>query len=183
MKFSVVVPAHNEEALLPRGLRAITAAAERTAGDVEVIVVTNRCTDSTAALARRGRRHPCRKRRPQHLRGAQRRRPCRDRRRLVTIDADCVMSAAAFADIERLLVSGRYVGGGTKVRQQRRRPASAPRSSSSTHGVPRTRLAGCSGRADFGRSAGSTSRCSAEDLDFARRLRAHGGARVDDSRC
>ena len=51
MKFSGVVPAHKEENLLPRGLRAIAAAAEKITGDVEVIVVADRCTDSTAALA------------------------------------------------------------------------------------------------------------------------------------
>ena len=50
--FSVVVPAHNEERLLPNGLRAIELAADRGDVDVEVIVVANRCTDATVELAR-----------------------------------------------------------------------------------------------------------------------------------
>ena len=52
MRFSVVVPAHNEARLLPKTLAAIAAAAAAVAGEVEVIVVANRCTDSTATLAR-----------------------------------------------------------------------------------------------------------------------------------
>lgn len=50
--FSVIVPAHNEELLLPRGLRAIDAAAGHVEGDVQVIVVANRCTDATVDIAR-----------------------------------------------------------------------------------------------------------------------------------
>ena len=47
----MVVPAHNEASLLPRGLHAIAAAAERLGRDIEVIVVANRCTDATADIA------------------------------------------------------------------------------------------------------------------------------------
>lgn len=47
---SVVVPAHNEEAVIARCLRSLTAGAEP--GEVEVIVVCNGCRDRTAEAAR-----------------------------------------------------------------------------------------------------------------------------------
>ncbi|MGI3779384.1 MAG: glycosyltransferase family 2 protein, partial [Janthinobacterium lividum] len=50
-RFSVVVPAFNEEAVLARSLEAL--AAQTFQGPVEVIVVDNASTDGTAELARR----------------------------------------------------------------------------------------------------------------------------------
>jgi len=47
---SVIVPAHNEEAVIARGLRAIVTGAAP--GEIEVIVACNGCTDGTADLAR-----------------------------------------------------------------------------------------------------------------------------------
>lgn len=47
---SVVVPAHNEEAVLGACLRRLLADAEP--GEFEVVVVPNGCTDGTAAVAR-----------------------------------------------------------------------------------------------------------------------------------
>jgi glycosyltransferase involved in cell wall biosynthesis len=55
MKISFVVPAYNEEALLPRSLGAIRAEIDRVGlkdgVDVEVIVVNNASTDRTAEVA------------------------------------------------------------------------------------------------------------------------------------
>ena len=47
---SVIIPAHNEEAVIGRCLEALTGGAED--GELEVIVVCNGCTDRTAAVAR-----------------------------------------------------------------------------------------------------------------------------------
>lgn len=47
---SVIIPAHNEEAVLPRGLAALTTGAAL--GELEVIVVPNGCRDRTADVAR-----------------------------------------------------------------------------------------------------------------------------------
>ncbi len=47
---SIIVPAHNEAAVITRTLRAITNGAA--ADELEVIVVCNGCTDDTAAVAR-----------------------------------------------------------------------------------------------------------------------------------
>lgn len=47
---SVVVPAHNEEAVIGRCLRALTAGVP--SGTLDIVVVCNGCTDSTARIAR-----------------------------------------------------------------------------------------------------------------------------------
>lgn len=47
---SVVIPAHNEGAVIARTLKAMTDGAKR--GELEVIVVCNGCTDDTAEIAR-----------------------------------------------------------------------------------------------------------------------------------
>lgn len=49
---SVVVPAHNEAAVLPRLLTALEPGVA--AGDLHVVVVPNGCVDDTAQIARRG---------------------------------------------------------------------------------------------------------------------------------
>lgn len=49
---SVIVPAFNEEAYLPRTLQCVREAAVRVDGDVQVIVVDNASTDGTAGVAR-----------------------------------------------------------------------------------------------------------------------------------
>ena len=48
---SFVVPAHNEESYLPACIESIGRASRGIAGDVEVVVVANRCTDRTAMIA------------------------------------------------------------------------------------------------------------------------------------
>ncbi|HWO35937.1 MAG TPA: glycosyltransferase family 2 protein [Candidatus Acidoferrum sp.] len=47
---SVIIPAHNESVVIARTLRAITDGAA--AGELDVIVVCNGCTDDTASVAR-----------------------------------------------------------------------------------------------------------------------------------
>src|SRR5690348_10368111 len=55
MKISIIVPAFNEEKLLPRSLAAIRKAAsafERNGIETELVVCDNNSTDRTAAVAR-----------------------------------------------------------------------------------------------------------------------------------
>lgn len=49
---SIIIPANNEEALLPRCLRAL-ASSEPVAEAVEVIVAANACSDATVSVAKR----------------------------------------------------------------------------------------------------------------------------------
>jgi glycosyltransferase involved in cell wall biosynthesis len=51
MPVSVIIPAHNEQRVLDRCLRALTAGAEP--GELELIVICNGCSDQTASVARR----------------------------------------------------------------------------------------------------------------------------------
>ena len=50
-RISFVVPAYNEEVLLPACLRAIRAEVDRTGVEAEIIVVNNASTDRTAEVA------------------------------------------------------------------------------------------------------------------------------------
>jgi glycosyltransferase involved in cell wall biosynthesis len=97
---------------------------------------------------------------------------------LVTIDADSTMSPAALRDIDRLLRTGRFVGGGTRVRPERHSPGII-----ATYALMEivTMILHLSGgmfwclRADFEAIGGfDESVLVAEDIDFARRLRWHG---------
>jgi cellulose synthase/poly-beta-1,6-N-acetylglucosamine synthase-like glycosyltransferase len=51
MKLSIIVPAHNEEKLLPETLRCIVAAMDHFGDGAELIVVDNMSTDTTAQIA------------------------------------------------------------------------------------------------------------------------------------
>ena len=178
MHFSVVVPAHNEALLLPNGLRAIDVAAGQVDGAVEVIVVANRCTDATVELARNAGAIIVddESRNISAVRNAGAAVATGDV--IVTIDADCVMSPATFREIERLLATRRFVGGGTKVVPERWSPGIRATYAVMEIAVFLTRLGGglfwCH-RTDFEAVRGfDESLLLAEDLDFARRLRAHG---------
>ena len=50
-RFSILIPARNEEKYLPGCLESITAAAEPFPDQVEIIVALNRCTDRTEEIA------------------------------------------------------------------------------------------------------------------------------------
>jgi glycosyltransferase involved in cell wall biosynthesis len=178
MWFSVVVPAHNEELLLPDGLAAIAAAATRISGEVEVIVVANRCTDATAALADDAGAVVVESdaRNISAVRNAGAAVAAGDV--IVTVDADCVMSPATFHEIERALATRRYVGGATKVRPERTSAGISATIAVVEITMFLTRLGGgmfwCP-RSDFEAIGGfDETLLLAEDLDFARRLRAHG---------
>jgi len=51
-RIAVIIPAHNEEQFLPACLASLEAAATRTELPVRVVVAVDRCTDTTAELAR-----------------------------------------------------------------------------------------------------------------------------------
>jgi glycosyltransferase involved in cell wall biosynthesis len=114
--FSVVIPAFNEEAYLPRLLDSIDRARERYAGSpnaVEVIVADDGSTDSTAAVARArgcravaaGARHIARARNA----GAR----AASGHVLAFVDADSQIHPDTFNEIQRLMDTGRVVGGTT----------------------------------------------------------------------
>jgi len=121
-RFSLVVPAWNEEAVLPRLLDTVDVARARFHGGpraIEVIVADNASTDRTAALARD---HGCTvvpvaKRSIAAARngGAQAARG----EVLAFVDADMRIHPETFNDIDAALATGGCVGGATGVRLER----------------------------------------------------------------
>jgi glycosyltransferase involved in cell wall biosynthesis len=121
-RFSVIIPAYNEERLLPLLLDSIARAREAYAGGadaVEVIVADNASTDSTAAVASaRG----CRVARVEkRVIAAARNGGARAARGAVLcfVDADTRIHPSTFAAIDEVLATGRCIAGSTGVRFER----------------------------------------------------------------
>jgi len=179
-RFSIVIPARDEEHYLPRCLDSIERAAAPYSDQVEVIVVINRCTDATEEIA--------------HARGARvvhEDSKCLSTIRnagarlaegeiLLTIDADSLMSAGLLQEVDQLLDSGRYIGGGTRFVFDRRSMLLSLMTWLITALLLVIRVAGACFwclRRDFLAVGGFDERLTSfEDVDFARRLKRHGKA-------
>ena len=121
-RLSVVIPAHNEQAYLPRLLDTVDVARERYRRGrhlVEVVVADNASTDRTSEIARsRG----CRVVEVQERRIAtvrNRGAAAADGWLLAFIDADMRIHPETFNAIETAMASGRVVAGATGVRPER----------------------------------------------------------------
>ena len=118
-RIAVIVPARDEEELIGRCLASIVRAAANVQCATEIIVVLNRCTDRTGAIATSfGARCVDE---PRRCLAAVRNSGVRAARAplLVTIDADSEMSANALSEVVGHLDSGRYVGGGSLIWPER----------------------------------------------------------------
>lgn len=177
-RFSVVVSALDAQADLERSLRAIGRAAQAIHTETEVVVVVPSAEGAHARLAASmgatvvvsGRAVIAAARNA----GAR----LATGQILVTIDADRLMSPVAFAEIERLLATGCYVGGGA-IQLAERRSLAIDVAMAVTRLT--TYLNGLGGgmywcrRDDFEAIGGFDERVTTvDDLDFARRLRDHG---------
>ena len=177
-RFSVVVSALEEQADLSRSLRAIARAAQAIRTDAEVVVVVRdrdsahaqvaASTGATVVSVTRGNVAVARNVGTAASTGQI----------VVTIDADRVMSPVAFAEIERLLATGCYVGGGA-IQHPDRHSLAIDVAMVLTRMI--TYLNGLGGgmywcrREDFDAIGGFDERVrTVDDFDFARRLRAHG---------
>jgi glycosyltransferase involved in cell wall biosynthesis len=125
MRFSLVIPAWNEEALLPRLLDTVDVARARFHGGpeaVEVIVADNASTDRTAAI---GGERGCVVVRVEERRIACARNGGAAVARgdvLAFVDADMRIHPETFNAIDAAIATGRYVGGATGVRLERWSP-------------------------------------------------------------
>jgi glycosyltransferase involved in cell wall biosynthesis len=177
-RFSIIVPAHNEELLLQRGLDSIHAAIARTGAHAEIVVVANRCTDRTESIAaaagavvvRDGHRNISATRNAGVAASTG--------EIIVTIDADTIMHPEALVEVDRLAQSGEYVGGGCRFVLERRSLGLAVTTFAVTSATTLSGIGGvmywCS-REDFDAIGGfDEARRVGEDLDFAYRLRRHG---------
>jgi len=118
MRVSVVLPAFNEEKLLPAALAAVREAASAFTArgwEWECVVCDNNSTDGTAAVARAAGATVVFE--PVNQIGRARDAGARvaTGEWLVFIDADSTPSAELFADIAERIASGRALGGGSTV--------------------------------------------------------------------
>lgn len=116
---SVIIPAHNEEKYVARCIRSVKAAAKQYGGEVEIIVVCNRCTDRTAEIAvKQGAKviyngdRCIAKVRNAGIFNA-------DGDIIVTIDCDNRMTRGTLKEIAYLLSTGEYIGGGAPIHFER----------------------------------------------------------------
>ncbi len=116
---SVIIPAHNEERYVARCIDSIRKAADVYGGEVEIIVVCNRCTDATETIAKANGARVVHDEtrciasvRNAGIRAAR-------GRIIVTIDCDNRMTEGTLAEIAELLATGKYIGGGAPIRFER----------------------------------------------------------------
>jgi len=111
-KFSVIVPAFNEEAYLPRCLTAIRKAEEKLGEPVEIVVGDNLSTDGTARVAAEfgARVVTVEKRCISAVRNQAA--AAATGKYLVFNDADNQAMEDVLVEIAKVLDSGKYVGGG-----------------------------------------------------------------------
>jgi glycosyltransferase involved in cell wall biosynthesis len=177
-KFSVIIPARNEERLIGACLESIRVAAVPYPDQVEVIVVLNRCTDQTEAIAHSSGARIVREdaRNLARIRNAGARSAVGEI--LLTIDADSTMSHGTLVAIDQALSSGTTVGGGTPIRPDRYSPGIRFTLFCFSLMLLVSRISvglfWCR-REDFEAIGGFNERLvSAEDVDFAIRLTAYG---------
>ena len=123
MKFSVIIPAYNEEKFLPRLLTSIDVARSNYAGgseQIEVIVADNDSTDPTAevAAAHGARVMHVAKRNIAAARNGGARSAAGDI--LCFIDADSAIHPQTFNQIERVMKTRRYIWGVTGTVPERK---------------------------------------------------------------
>ncbi len=178
VRFSIVIPAHNEECFIGRCLDSISRASVPYSTQVETIVVLNRCTDSTEKIARDwgARTITNEDKNLAKIRNAGAKKATGEI--LLTIDADSWMTSNMLVEIDRALQSGKYIGGGVPIWPER---MSAGIFFSVSLLAFFIILSGLSGglfwchRRDFDAIGGfNENLLVAEDLEFAKRLKNYG---------
>jgi glycosyltransferase involved in cell wall biosynthesis len=181
MKFSIIVPAHNEEKFIEACLQSIQKAAQTSGNTVEIVVVLNRCTDMTEKISLRY--GACISREEEKniakIRNAGVKASTGDV--ILTLDSDSRMHPNTFSEIKNLLGSGKYIGGGARIKPER---YSLGIIMSLLSVAPYVLAGGVSGglfwcyRKDFDAIGGfNESLLSLEDMDFGKRLKALGKKR------
>jgi glycosyltransferase involved in cell wall biosynthesis len=181
MKYSIIIPAHNEEMFIGKCLDSIKRSQQVACAEIEVIVVLNRCNDGTEAIARRYGVTVAEENSKNLSRIRNRGAVLASGDIIVTIDADSCMSTNMLSEIAKKLATGRYIGGGVRILPERKSPGIRATMLVLNVGML---LSGLSGglywcrRKDFEAVGGfRESLRIAEDLDFARRLKAFGRRR------
>jgi glycosyltransferase involved in cell wall biosynthesis len=119
VKISIVVPAFNEEQLLPQSLACINDASAAFAGagwDVELIVCDNNSTDRTSAVAAAAGARVVFEPFNQISRARNAGAAAATGDWLLFVDADSFPTRELFADVVNAIAGGRCVAGGSTVR-------------------------------------------------------------------
>lgn len=116
---SVIVPAHNEEKYVKRCIESIKKSATHFKGNVEIIVVCNRCTDRTEEIALENSAHVVKNEdrciarvRNAGIKAAR-------GKVILTMDCDNRMTPGTIQEVYAKLKSGEYIGGGAPMRFER----------------------------------------------------------------
>jgi len=178
MKISVIIPARNEESFIGGCLESIETAAENFDGEVEVIVVLNRCTDKTEEIARRYCASIVHEDGKNLARIRNRGAEAATGDVIATIDADSRMTPNMLQEIGRRLRTGECIGGGVTILPERLSLGIlVSMLLLLPYGIVHRISAGlfwCF-RSDFLAIGGfNDSLITLEDVDFAKRLKAHG---------
>jgi glycosyltransferase involved in cell wall biosynthesis len=119
MKISVVVPAFNEEKLIPQSLASIKSACsafDQLGWTHEIVVCDNNSTDRTTELARAAGATVVFEPINQISRARNKGASAATGDWIIFVDADSFPSAALFAAAAKRIASGKYAGGGCLVR-------------------------------------------------------------------
>lgn len=185
MKVSIVIPAFNEEKMLPATLRSIAAAAEAfhaRGWQTEVIVCDNNSTDATAEIARREGARVVFEPLNQIARARNTGASIATGDWLIFIDADSQPSRELFNDVAEAMIDDRFVGGGATVIMDENF-AEMHFVARLWNWISRTQK-WCAGsfifcRAEAFRAIGgfSAELYASEEIDFSKRLKRYGKAR------
>ena len=135
-KYSIIIPAYNEELFLPNTFAAIRRAEAALGEPVEIIVADNMSKDSTVEVARELGAKVVQE--ETRCIGVVRNRAVRDAAGevLIFLDADDCMSENMLVEIRKVMDSGKYIGGGVaRTIYERNSPGIYV-----THGLLRFRL-------------------------------------------
>jgi glycosyltransferase involved in cell wall biosynthesis len=178
MKFSIIIPAHNEEAFIGPCLESIKDAAKNYSDDIEIIVALNRCTDRTEEIARKYGAITVREDRPNLAKIRNTAARSARGKVIVTIDADSRMTTNMLEEIDQKISTEKFIGGGVFILPER---MSIGIFMSLLVILPALLIYRVSGglfwcyRQDFEAIGGfDETLVSAEDIDFARRLKTYG---------
>jgi hypothetical protein len=180
-KISVVIPAHNEEKYIENCLASIRTAAEQIDIPVAMIVSLNRCSDKTADIAKSHGATTVEENEKNiaKIRNAGAQAATGDV--IITIDADSWMSPNMLHEVVKHLKTGNYIGGGVRIKPER---LSIGIIFSLMMVIPYLIKSRISAgmfwmfKEDFTAIGGfDENRFSAEDVDFARRLKSYGASK------
>jgi glycosyltransferase involved in cell wall biosynthesis len=178
--FSVIIPASNEEKFLPGTIGAIRRAEAALGQPVEIVVGDNMSTDATAAVAESlgARVAPITERNISAVRNGAA--EAASGKYLVFCDADDHLSEGMLVEIKRAMETGSFVGGGAADTRYDRKSLGLFLTHDIMISLP-LRLSGLSmflfftSKEDYHAMGGfNEAYLSAEDLEFAKRMKRHG---------